>query len=110
MSKEMARTGQSGKIALRKMQFFHTWLFYYLYSADHKFMKALLKQKFSNQTRNNREIKTKFKFPHVLFGKEMRFLANSKHSVVDVVYGKNTHRELKEAYGKHDAPKPYKNK
>jgi hypothetical protein len=43
MSKEMTRTGQSGKIALRKMQFFHTWLFYYLYSADHKFMKALLK-------------------------------------------------------------------
>jgi hypothetical protein len=40
----------------------------------------------------------------------MRFLANSKHSVVETVYGKNTHRELKEAYGEYNTPKPYKNK
>jgi len=42
---------------------------------------------------------TRFKFPDVLFAKEMRFLANSKRSVVDTVYGKHTLIELKKAYG-----------
>lgn len=32
--------------ALSMLQFFHTWVFYYLYSADHKFIMAILKQKF----------------------------------------------------------------
>lgn len=32
--------------ALFKLQFFHTWLFYYFYSADHKLVKAILKGKF----------------------------------------------------------------
>jgi hypothetical protein len=31
---------------LKMLQFFHTWVFYYMYSADHKFIKAILKQKF----------------------------------------------------------------
>jgi hypothetical protein len=32
---------------LTKLQFFHTWMFYYLYSADHKFLKAVFKNKFT---------------------------------------------------------------
>ncbi len=31
---------------LSMLQFFHTWVFYYLYSADHKFIMAILKHKF----------------------------------------------------------------
>ena len=29
-----------------KLQCYHTWLFYYLYSADYKFIKAIFKLKF----------------------------------------------------------------
>lgn len=29
-----------------KLQCYHTWLFYYLYSADYKFIKAIFKMKF----------------------------------------------------------------
>jgi hypothetical protein len=32
---------------LAKLAFFHYWLFYYLYSADHKFLKAIFKNKFA---------------------------------------------------------------
>jgi hypothetical protein len=88
----MRKTNDSDKISLRKIQFFHTWLFYYLYSADHKFMKSLLKQKFSKQEKN------KFKFPHVLFAKEMYLLATHKFSQVKTVYGKKTYDALKKEY------------
>lgn len=47
---------ESKEPKLIKLQFFHTWIFYYLYSADHKFLKAILKQKFP--------------FVHHLFAKE----------------------------------------
>ena len=30
-----------------KLSFFHYWIFYYLYSADHKFFKAIFKNKFA---------------------------------------------------------------
>lgn len=41
------KTQHSEKLLqLEKLQFFHVWIFYYLYSADHKFLKAILKQKF----------------------------------------------------------------
>jgi len=50
-----------------KMQCYHTWLFYYLYSADHKFIKAIFK--------------LKFEFVKVLFGNDF--------SVLFKKYGKN---------------------
>ena len=40
-----------------KLQCYHSWLFYYLYSADYKFLKAILKNKFD--------------FVSVLFGKDI---------------------------------------
>ena len=32
---------------IAKLQCYHTWLFYYLYSADYKFIKAIFKLKFA---------------------------------------------------------------
>jgi hypothetical protein len=63
---------------LVKLQFFHVWIFYYLQSADHKFIKAILKHKFP--------------FSSELFGKEIARL-NKKTKNKDVirkVYGDKT--------------------
>jgi len=30
-----------------KLSFFHYWIFYYLYSADHKFLEAIFKNEFA---------------------------------------------------------------
>ena len=62
------------------LQFFHTWVFYYLYSADHKFIKAILKQK----------------FPFVsLFQTEMdKLRCNKSLQVVRNVYGEKTAKLL----------------
>lgn len=32
---------------IQMLKFFHTWIFYYFYCADHKFIKHVLKNKFS---------------------------------------------------------------
>ena len=48
-----------------KLQCFHSWLFYYLYSADYKFLKAILKNKFD--------------FVSVLFGKDIRRLVSNEN-------------------------------
>jgi hypothetical protein len=61
-------------------------------------MKSLLKQKFTSP-----QHKTKFKFPHVLFAKEMRLLATHKFSTVKTVYGDHTDKALKKAYKAKDA-------
>ena len=45
-----------------KLQCYHTWLFYYLYSADFKFIKAIFK------------LKKKFHFVKVLFGRDFENL------------------------------------
>lgn len=43
---DMTRQRCDPRQGLGLLQFFHTWVFYYLYSADHKFIMALLKHKF----------------------------------------------------------------
>lgn len=63
------------------LQFFHTWVFYYLYSADHKFIKAILKQKFP--------------FCQTLFQQELDKLRSKKsQQVVRSVYGDDTLKQL----------------
>ena len=61
------QTPQSMADAKRKVQqlkFFHTWVFYYFYCADHKFIKHLLKNKFT--------------FVKTLFGKTIEQLFKKK--------------------------------
>jgi hypothetical protein len=52
------------QVFLHKLKFFHTWLFYYFYSADQKFLKNL--------------IKCRFQFSTVLFGGELTRIYESK--------------------------------
>jgi hypothetical protein len=63
-------------MALFKLQFFHTWLFYYFYSADHKFLKAI--------------IKGKFPFAHHLFPAELDLLRRRHLQVIKNIYGEKT--------------------
>lgn len=58
-----------------KMQCYHTWLFYYLYSADHKFIKAIFK--------------LKFEFVKVLFGNDFSVLFKTYGQNSDYPSGKN---------------------
>ena len=51
------------QIFLQKLKFFHTWLFYYFYSADQKFIKNILK--------------SQFKFTKQLFGPELARIYSS---------------------------------
>lgn len=48
------------QLFLHKLKFFHTWLFFYFYSADQKFIKNLLKSRFD--------------FSYILFGEELHLL------------------------------------
>lgn len=48
-----------------KLQCYHTWLFYYLYSADYKFIKAIFK--------------LKFKFIKVLFARDFSTLFQKEY-------------------------------
>lgn len=64
-----------------KLQFFHTWVYYYFYSADHKFIKAILK--------------LKFPFAQHLFAPELDLLKRRYLQVVKNVYGEKTATSLK---------------
>ena len=35
------------KVHILKLKFFHTWVFYYFYCADHKFIKNIFKRKYT---------------------------------------------------------------
>ena len=38
---------EEAKYKVQLLKFFHTWVFYYFYCADHKFIKHILKSKFT---------------------------------------------------------------
>ena len=61
-----------------KLQCYHSWLFYYLYSADYKFLKAVLKNKFD--------------FASVLFGRDIsRLLSNKNYrALLEKLYSPKT--------------------
>jgi hypothetical protein len=54
------------------LKFFHTWVFYYFYCADHKFIKHILKSKFT--------------FGKILFGAELNSLFTRYRKAVKFVY------------------------
>ena len=53
-------------LKMQKLRFFHTWTFFYFYSAEHKFLKRLLKGKFT--------------FSQPLFGTTLTSLYNPKNT------------------------------
>lgn len=40
-------TFEKAKYRVQQLKFFHTWVFYYFYCADHKFLKHLFKNAFT---------------------------------------------------------------
>lgn len=57
------------------MKFFHTWSFYYLYSADYKFFQKLLKKKFT--------------FAEGLFGDFIKHMKNVYLDWINSVFSNN---------------------
>ena len=63
-----APTANIESVMAAKIQCYHIWLFYYLYSADFKFIKAIFK--------------LKFEFVKILFARDFSvlFITNENHS------------------------------
>ena len=45
--KDICSTLEEVKLNILKLRFFHTWVFYYFYCADHKFIKNVFKGKYT---------------------------------------------------------------
>lgn len=68
-----AKTEAECQDLLSRLHFFHIWIFYYLYSADHKLLKAILTKKFT--------------FVNTLFGKDVDRLRKNFRKEIETIYG-----------------------
>ena len=84
------RPSQREQLMAAKLQCYHTWLFYYLYSADYKFIKAIFKLKFA--------------FTKVLFAQDFSVIFHNKNHQSEGVTArkKNALKMLKKLYFPHE--------
>jgi hypothetical protein len=72
---ELELGGSDIHTRIQKLKFFHTWIFYYFYCADHKFIKHIFKGKFT--------------FVQTLFGKELKLIKKRAMQNIRDVYSPN---------------------